>query len=143
MSTHLIPPPERILPGRWWRKYSGKTNSLLSNTSQKKTKTLVTTKKSMAGTLAETFAASSSVSNSNPVFLAFKNNAEKQKPNVKSNNSEKYNQLFTPAELQETIKTSHHTAVGLLISKTSTKISHDYLLTKFNDIWINSKFPES
>ena len=35
-----------------------------------------------------------------------------KKLNFKSNTSEKYNQPFIPAELQEAIKTSQNTAVG-------------------------------
>ena len=68
-----------------------------------KKKTEATTKKDIADTLAETFSANSSLNNSIPHFLTFKNNAEKQKLDFKSNNSEKYNQPFTPAELQEAI----------------------------------------
>ena len=34
-----------------------------------------------------------------PHFLTFKNNAKKQKPNMNSNNHEKFNRPFTPVEL--------------------------------------------
>ena len=77
-----------------------------------KNKTEATTKKNIADILAETFSANSSINNSNQHFLTFKNNAEKQKLNFKSNNSEKYSQPFTQVELQEAMKTSHNTAVG-------------------------------
>ena len=91
------------------RKISGKTlPSALKNLTKNKTET--TTKKDIADTLAETFSANSSINNSNPHFLTFKNNAEKQKLNFKSYNSEKYNQPFTQAELQEAIEASLNTA---------------------------------
>ena len=107
-------------------------------------KTEATTKKDIA----ETFSVNSSMNNSNPHYFTFKNNVEKKKLNFNSNNSEKYNQPFKPAELKEAIKTSHNTAVGpneihYLFLKHLPKNSLDYLLTIFNDIWINSKFPES
>ena len=98
--------------------------------------------------LDEIFSANSSIYNSNPHFLTFKNNAEKQKLNFKSNNSEIYYQPFTPAELIEAIKTSHNTAVSpdqihYDFLKYLPKNSLNYLLTIYNDVWISSKFPES
>ena len=98
-----------------------------------KNKTEAITKKDTA----ETFSANSSLNNSNPHFLTFKNNAEKQKLNFNSNNSEKYNQPFTPAELEEAIETSHDTANGpdeihYEFLKHLPKNSLDYLLTIFN-----------
>ena len=73
---------------------------------------------------------------------------KKNKLNFNSNNSEKYNQPFKPAELKEAIKTSHNTAVGpneihYQFLKHLPKNLLDYLLTIFNDIWISIKFPES
>ena len=65
-----------------------------------------TTKKDIADALSEMF---SSLSTSNPHFLIFKSNAEKQKLNFKSTNFEKYNQPLISAELQEAIQTSHNT----------------------------------
>ena len=81
-------------------------------------------------------------------FSYFQKQHKETKLNFKSNNSEKYNQPFTPAELQETIKKSHNTTVGpdeihYQFLKHLPKKSLDYLLTIFNDIWINSKVPES
>ena len=92
------------------------------------------TKKDIADTLAEIFSTNSSLNNSNSHFLTFKNNAEKHKLNFKSNNSEKYNQPFTPAELQEAIETSHNPAIGpdeihYQFLKHLPKNSLDYLLT--------------
>ena len=113
-----------------------------------KNKMEATSKKEIADTLAETFSANSSINNSNPHFLTFKNNVEKQKLNFKFNNSEKTDQPFTPAELQEAIETSQNTAVSPNeihheFLKHPPQNSLDYLLTIFNDIWINSKFPKS
>ena len=54
-----------------------------------KNKMEATTKEDIADTLTGTFSANSSIYNSNPHFLIFKNNAEKL--DFKSHNSEKYN----------------------------------------------------
>ena len=62
--------------------------------------------------LAETFSENSSLKNSNPQFISYKSKSEKQRLNFKTNNSEKYNLPFIPAELKEAIQTSHNTAVG-------------------------------
>ena len=53
-----------------------------------KSKTEATSKKDIADILAETISANSSFDNSNPQFFTFKSNAEKQRLNFKSNNSE-------------------------------------------------------
>ena len=95
MSTNLVPPPEQTLSGQWWGKYLEKANQLLSSTSRKQNGSNY---QDIVDILAEIFSPNSSINNSDPHFLTFKNNAEKQKLN-KSNNSEKYNQPFTPAEL--------------------------------------------
>ena len=90
------------------RKISGKSQpTTLKHLTKNKTE--ATDKKD---TLAKTFSAYSSINYSNPHFLTLKNNAEKQKLNFKSNNSEKYNQPFKSSELQEAIETSHSTAIG-------------------------------
>ena len=92
-----------------------------------------------------TFSANSSINNSNPHFLTSKNNAEKQKLNLKSNNSEKYNQQpFTPAELQEALETSHNTAINpdeiyYEFLKHLPQNSLNYLLTISNDISQNHR----
>ena len=129
------------------RKISGKTQpTALKHLTENKTE--ATSKKDIADTLAETFSVNSSFNNSNPHFLNFKSHAEKQKLNFKSKNSEKYIQPFIPAELKETIKTSHNTTVSpdeihYDFLKHLPKNSLDYLLTIYDDIGINSKFPES
>ena len=100
-----------------------------------------TTKKDIADTLAETYLSNSSLNNFNLHLLTFKSNAEKQK--LDFNNSEKYNQPFTPAEQQEAIQTLQNTAVGsdeihYDFLKHLPKNSLDYLLTIYKDFWIDS-----
>ena len=106
------------------RKISGKSQPTLKHL---KKKTEANTKKAIADTLTETFSANSSINNSNPPFLTFKNNAENQKLKFKSNNSEKYNQLFASAEV-EAMKISRNKAVG------TDEIHHQFL----NHLQINS-----
>ena len=104
--------------------------------------------KDIANTLAETFSANSSSTNSNTEFHKYKDKKEKQKLNFKSDNTESYNGLFSWSELKETIQKSRSTAVG------SDEIHYEflrhlpskslkYLLTELNYIWKNSKLPES
>ena len=80
-------------------------------------------------------------------FTTSRMKSEKQRLNFKTNNSEKYNRPFTPAELKEAIQTSLNTAVGpdeihSEFLKHLTKNSLNYLLKIFN-IWINGKFSAS
>ena len=81
-------------------------------------------------------------------FFSQKLQYTNQRNKDSTNNSEKYNLPFTPAELKEAIQTSHNTAVGqdeihYEFLKHFTKNSLNYLLKMFNDIWINGTFPES
>ena len=77
-----------------------------------------------------------------------KDKKEKQKLNFKSDKTESYNQHFSLSELKEAIQKSHNTAVGPdeihyeFLRQLSSK-SLEYLLTALNDIWKNSKLPES
>ena len=89
-----------------------------------------------------------SAKNGNEKFAKFKQKAEKLKFNFKSNNTESYNLPFTIEELKEAIQTSHNTAIGpdeihYEFLKHLPKKSLNYLLTIFNDIWMNGTFPES
>ena len=102
------------------RKISGKNEPIaLKHVTKNKTEAI--TKKNIADTLIATFSANSLLNNSNPQFLIFKINAEKQKLNFKINNSEKYTQPFTPAELKEAIQEPHKIAVD------PNKIHFDFL----------------
>ena len=77
-----------------------------------KNNTQVTNIKDIANTLAETFSANSSSTNSNIEFQKYKNKKEKQILNFKSGNSESYYKLFSLSELKEAIQKSYNTAVG-------------------------------
>ena len=77
-----------------------------------KNNTQVTNIKDIADTLAETFSANSSSTNSNTEFHKYKDKKEKQKLNFKSGNTESYHKLFSLSELKETIQKSYNTAVG-------------------------------
>ena len=107
----------------------------------------ITNKKDVADELAITFSKNSSAKNGNEKFAKFKQKAEKLKLNFKSNNTESYKLPFT-IELKDAIQTSHNTAIGpneihYEFLKHLPKKSLDYLLTIFNDIWMNGTFPES
>ena len=111
-----------------------------------KNKTEETTKKDIADTLWEIFSANSCLNNSNLNIFTFKSNTE-AKTQLQVQKYSKI-QLFTPAELQETIETSYNMAVGpdeihYDFLKHLPKNSLDYLLTIYNKIWINNRFPES
>ena len=56
--------------------------------------TQVTTIKDIADTLAKTFSANSSSKNSNTEFHIYKDKEDKQKLNLKSDNTESYNGFF-------------------------------------------------
>ena len=93
------------------RKISGKNQStplkhLIKNNTQ------VTNIKDIADTLAETFSANSSSTNSNTEFHKYKDKKENLKLNFKSGNTESYNKLFSLSERKEIIQKSHNTAVG-------------------------------
>ena len=60
----------------------------------------------MADMLVEAFSANSSISSSSLYFLAFKDNAGERELRFSSNNFEKYDQPFTPAELQGAVGSS-------------------------------------
>ena len=90
----------------------------------------------------------SSSTNSNIEFLKYKDKKEKQKLNFTSGDTESYNKLFSLSELKEVIQKSHNTAVSPdeihyeFLRQLPSK-SLEYLLTALNDIWKNSKLPES
>ena len=128
------------------RKISGRPQPTTLKHLTKKNKTEATTRKDIE-VLAVTFSENSSLKNSNPQFISYKSKSKKQRLNFKTNNLEKYNLPFTPAELKEAIQTSHNTAVGPdeihYEFLKHLKNSLNYLLKIFNNIWINGTFPES
>ena len=121
---------KKKLSGGWWGKFPH-CSQIPQNRKE------ATTKKRVSDTLAEKFSVNSSLNNSNPHFLTFKSIAEKQKLNFKSKNWKKYNQPFTPAELQEAIETSQNTEIRPDeihpdFLKHLPKTSLDYLLKIYN-----------
>ena len=115
-------------------KISGKNQSappkhLIKNNTQ------VTNIKDIADTLAETFSANYSSTNSNIEFHKYKDKKEKQKLNFKSNNTESYNELQKSHNTADEI---HYEFLRQLPPK-----SLEYVLTALNDIWKNSKLSES
>ena len=128
-------------------KISGKNQSsplkrLIKNNTQ------VTDIKDITNTQAEIFSVNSSSTNSNTEFHKYKDKKEKQKLNFQSNNTESYNGLFSLSELKEATPKSHNTAVSPykihyeFLRQLPPKFL-EYLLTAINDIWKNSKPPES
>ena len=103
----------------------------------------ITNIKDIADTLAETFSPNSSSTNSNIEF--HKDKKEKQNLNFKLGNTESYNELFSLSELKEAIQKSHNTAISPdeIHYKFLRRLPPKSLLTALNDIWKNSKFPES
>ena len=139
----MAPPPEETQS----RGGSGKSPKKPQPSAFKhpmKNKTEATTQKDLVDTRNETFSANSSINNFNLPFLIIRTNADKQKLNFESINSEKYYQPFTAEELKEATQRSHNTTVGSSeiryeFLKQLPKLSPDYLLTIFNDILINGK----
>ena len=110
-----------------------------------KNDTQVTNIKDIVDKLAE-ISANSSSKNSNTEFHKYKDKKKKQKLNFNSDNTESYNGFFS--ELTEAIQKSHNTSVGPdkihneFLRQLPPK-SLEYRLTTLNDIWKNSKLPES
>ena len=72
----------------------------------------------------------------------------KKKRSFSSNNSEEYNKSFTLTELVDSIKKSNHLAVGpdevhKEFRKQLPDESVKCLLKLYNNIWVNSTFPET
>ena len=146
MPTNWSSLPKLTQSGGWFGKSLENPNQPLSNTSQKK-QTEATTRKDIAEVLAKTFSEKFFLKTSNPQFISYKSKSEKQRLNFKTNNSEKHNLPFTPAELKA-LQISHNTEVSpdeihYEFLKHLTKNSLSYLLKIFNDILINETFPES
>ena len=73
---------------------------------------------------------------------------ERRKINFHSNNTESYNQLFTMTELKTSLRKSHNTTIGpdeipYEFLKQLPKISLQYLLQIFNNIWHSGNISNS
>ena len=129
------------------RKISGKYKRspiCYLKTSNKK----ATTKKEISNILAENFEHNSSSRNYTPQFQKFKTQQEKKPLNFRSDNSEKYNRLFSIRELQDSLHKSHDTSVGpddihYQIIKHLPDLSMHTMLHLFNGIWECGNFPPS
>ena len=109
--------------------------------------TKITDKQGISDQLAETFAKNSSSKNSSQKFQNIKKNEEKEKINFHTNNTEDYNQPFSKDELKKSLNKAHDTAVGpdqihYQFIKQLPKVSIDYLLHIYNNIWISGNIPE-
>ena len=129
------------------RKIKGKSKG--SNVKHlKKNGNLITSKKDIANTLADTFSKNSSPDNCTDEFLRVKQQQEKQKLNFKSNNFEDYNKPFSNHELFDSLSSAHDTAAGpddihYQLLKHLPESSLTVLLAIFNTIWENGTFPAS
>ena len=130
------------------RKISGKQSSssvsFLNNTDGTK----CTDRKDIVNKLAEEFSKNSSSNHYTPRFQKYKAQAEKEKLNFNSNNSEDYNMLFNITELIESLNKSHDTATGpdeihYQFLKHLSRPSLAVLLQIFNKIWQTGNFPPS
>ena len=107
---------------------------------------LVTDKKTIADTLANTISYNSSSGHYSKQFQLHKARAERQQLNFSSDNSECYNTLFTLTELQDALQQAHDTAVGpdnihyQLLRKLPIDVKQT-LLAVFNHIWETGFFP--
>ena len=107
----------------------------------------ITGEKAIADLLAETFSKNSS-SQFNTEFYKIKPALGKEKVRFSSNNSKEYNKPFTLTELVDSIKKSNHSAVGPdeihnEFLKQLPDESVKCLLKLYNNIWVNSTFPET
>ena len=106
----------------------------------------ITGKNTITDLLAETVSKNSS-SQFNTEFYKIKPTLEKKKIRFSSNNSEEYNEPFTLTELVDSIKKSNNSAVSPdeihKFLKQLPDESVKYLLKLYNNIWVNSTFPET
>jgi len=107
---------------------------------------LITDKKSIADTIANTISHNSSSDHYSRQFQHYKNRAERQKPDFRSDNGENYNAEFSFTELQDALQRAHDTAVGpddihyMLLRKLPTNAKL-VLLNIFNKVWETGDFP--
>ena len=100
----------------------------------------VTSKKDIADVLAEAFSKNSSSNHYTEKFRKYKDKAEKQKLNFKSNNTEDYNHSFSIKELQDSLSKAHDSSAGpdeihYQLLKHLTPSALNTLLSIFNRIW--------
>ena len=108
----------------------------------------VTSKKDIADVLAEAFSKNSSSNHYTEKFRKYKDKAEKQKLNFKSNNTEDYNHSFSIKELQDSLSKAHDSSAGpdeihYQLLKHLTPSALNTLLSIFNRIWQSGNFPPS
>lgn len=80
-------------------------------------------------------------------FRRSKKEKKKNQINFQTNISQNYNQLFTMNELQDSLWKAHNTAVGpdeihYKLLRNLPKISREYLLSIYNDIWTTGNIPK-
>ena len=135
------------------RKIPGKSKSAKYkhlNTNFNKTEAKATSKKDIANTLGSTFMKTSqtdiTVKYSKPTCMF---NKKKNNLNLKSLNTEEYNNPLNLVELKEAINKSHDTATGpgevhyQMLKHLLSKFLQAYLDTFYNAILEKGKFPES
>ena len=107
---------------------------------------LITDGKSIANTLAETFAHNSSTNNYSPAFQNYRQQVENTPIDFSSNNQEDYNEPLTLTELNRALQQSHDSAVGpdeihyQLLRHLPEDIK-SILLEAYNHHWQNNTFP--
>ena len=107
----------------------------------------ITDEKDIANYLPKTFLQNSSAKNQSKSFQIIKIKAEKVKIKFQSKNTETYNQLFSIAELKESLNKAHNTATGPNkiyhhFLKELPEPSTNFLLQIFNDIWNSGDIPK-
>lgn len=126
------------------RKISGKSHLSVQHLLKNDIK--ITDPKEICNTLGESFAKNSSSENYTPKFQIFKQRAERQRVDFKSDNLECYNKLFTIKELKNSLKRSSDTSPGLdsihyQLLKHLPEQCLFILLNIFNYIWSSDTFP--
>ena len=101
----------------------------------------------MANHLAETFSQNSSAKNQSKNFQIIKTKTEKVKIKFQNKNTKSYNQLFSTAELKESLNKTRNTAVGpdkirYQFLKELPEPLINYLQQIFKDIWSNGDIPK-
>ena len=130
------------------RKISGKQMSSSVSYLTDSNGTKYTEKEDIVNSLATAFQKNSSSNNYSEEFQRFKQNAEKQRLNFSSDNTEIYNKEFKMSELLDALSKAHDTATGpdevhYQFIKHLPNTGLSVLLDIFNDIWVSGHFPRS